>query len=308
MALPRRFGGGSGRPLGADRARLFLLAGLSLLVIAGFIGVALLATAKKNKNNLNNQAVVYQEAQIELVPVLVPVRKIEQGTPFEPGMFRRENRPKISLTTGIVRDFEQIKGQYARALIIADQPLHQDFVTPVRPISNITSSIPDGYRAVTIRVDAKSAVEGWAVPGARVDVVWATRVGDEQGLSVIVENAKILSAERSSEAAPVGVLGAVATVPSTVTLLVTAEEANKIQLASLTGTLSLSLRGASDTGKGSGGSVISVKDLLDKKQPNLEQKKNNKCSAKVRTCKGKVCEELCLTADGELVPRSQAEE
>jgi Flp pilus assembly protein CpaB len=67
----------------------------------------------------------------------------------------------------------------------------------------------------------------------------------------------VLSAERSldEQVAPG------AAVPSTVTLLVTAQDASKIQLASTTGSLSLSLRGDEDTTGSSGGGTVTVDDL-----------------------------------------------
>lgn len=151
---------------------------------------------------------------------------------------------------------------YARSAISKDSPVHQDFITSIRPTNLITANIPEGYRAVTIRVDATSSVEGWARAGANVDVVWASTIRGRQGVTVIVQNAKVLSAERQVETGT----QPGTPVPSTVTLLVTADDAAKIQLATTTGSLSLSLRGDDDTGKGSTGRSITVDDLLGSSQ------------------------------------------
>jgi pilus assembly protein CpaB len=189
--------------------------------------------------------------------VLVPVREIEAGLALEPTMFRREPRPQVGVSPRVVRDFEEIQGLFARSLIVPGQPLHRDYITTVKPTNAITANIPEGHRAVTISVDARSSVEGWVRPGARVDVIWASSIRGRPGVTVIVQNALVLSAERNPD--PKVQPGA--PVPNTVTLLVTADDAARINLAQTTGSLTLQLRGDNDPGKGRAGGSITVEDL-----------------------------------------------
>jgi pilus assembly protein CpaB len=239
-----------------------------------------------------------------MIEVLVPVQNVEQGKQLDPSMFRKEKRIKDGLSPKVVKEFEEIQGFYAKTLIVADQPLHQDYITRTRPVNEIIQQIPEGYRAVTIRVDQISSVEGWARPGALVDVVWASRVNGQAAVTVIVESAKILSAERVTEAqkeqgqqqqqpgAPV---------PSTVTLLVTSDDANKIQLATTAGSLSLNLRGDNGGMKGSTGGTITVDDLLLKRGG--EEKLEQECKGRLKTCsKDGKCETLCMLPNGSMVP------
>jgi pilus assembly protein CpaB len=198
------------------------------------------------------------EPGLRLVDVLIPIEQIEAGSPLEPTMFRRDQRPAVAVNPRVVKDFEEIKGQWARSLIVAGQPLQREYVTSVRPTNAIAPLIPEGHRAVAISVNAISGVEGWARAGAKVDVVWASRIRGQPGVTVIVQNAKVLSAERQVE----GASQPGAPIPSTVTLLVTAEDAQKIQLAQTTGSLSLSLRGDNDPGKGEAALSITIADLL----------------------------------------------
>jgi pilus assembly protein CpaB len=244
--------------------------------------------------------VQHDEPAIRMEQVLVPVQQIEAGGQLDPAMFRLESRPQLGLSSRVAHSFEEIRGQYAKALLNAGEPLHLDSITPQRPINPLTASIPDGYRAVTIPVDITSAVEGWAVPGTRVDVVWQGKLRGEPSVTVIVQNAKILSANKNIN--PDGKQSEAA--PSTVTVLVTAEDANKIQLARTAGTLTLSLRGDNDPGKGNFGGSMTLDSILNSSSDKKHQDKKEGV-VKLRGANG-VTEEFVLK-DGKLVPLSQAQ-
>jgi pilus assembly protein CpaB len=270
-----------------DKLKVVLVISLVLACTAAAVGLILIsseptpATAKT--------VVVEKEAEIRMVDVLIPIRNIEAGVALEPSMFRREPRPQVGVSSRVIQDFERIKGHFARSLIIPGQPLHEDYITNVKPASVITPRIPEGFRAVTIRVDARSSVEGWARPGSRVDVHWSSIIRGEQAVTTIVENAEVLSAERQVDSN----YAAGSAVPSTVTLLVSADDSKRIQLASNTGSLSLSLRGDYDTGKGSRSGSLTVRDLLGQAP-----------AAKTEsTCQGTMrigAEEFCVRPGGKL--------
>ena len=239
---------------------LGLIGGIALVVCLAIAGLLLVTPGKNEATQQTKRAAAPQgSAPIEMIEVLIPIQRIEAGQELLPSLFRKDSRPKQGLSARAVRDFEEVKGQYSRSLIAADSPLLLDYVTPIKPSSIMTASIPEGYRAVTIRVNAQSAVEGWARPGARVDVIWAAKIRGERTVSTIVHNAKILSAQSSMNTA-VDESGKVG-IPSTVTLLVTAKNAQKIQLAKGSGSLSLLLRGDTDV-KASDGTPLTTSDLI----------------------------------------------
>jgi pilus assembly protein CpaB len=180
---------------------------------------------------------------IKVVDVVVPLRDVKAGSELDTSSFGVESRPETSVSSKTLRDIQNIKGKYAALDIISGQPLLADFVTDKRPSTAIQNRIPEGFRMVTIMVDATSSVEGWARPGARVDVTW---IGTQDGgpvAKIVVEAAEILSYNGGTDG-PEGSgtkeedVGA----PSTVSLLVTKDDALKIQLSQTTGRLSLSLR------------------------------------------------------------------
>jgi pilus assembly protein CpaB len=256
--MARHFGG-INQNRQADRARAVVLVSVFFVIIFSVTAFYLLSTAEKPEEAAPARVVVEREAEIKMVDVLVPVRDIEAGDGLEATMFRRDSRPVVGVSEFTVRDFEEIRGQYARSLIVKGQPLSRQYITAVKPVNQLTASIPEGYRAVSINVNTRSAVEGFVRPGARVDVVWASRIRGRPGVTIIVENAKVLSADRATADSD---NNPNTPVPTTVTLLVTSADASKIQLATTAGELTLQLRGDQDSGKNSVGSSITIDDLF----------------------------------------------
>jgi Flp pilus assembly protein CpaB len=199
---------------------------------------------------VRNPVTVVINQPIARVEVIVPKIEILTGSVLSADMFRTVSLPESQVNRAAIRSYSEIDGFYAKTLLVPEQPLTRDFLTPIKPSSDVISEIPEGFRAVTIRVDARTSVEGWARAGARVDVVWSSSVNGKPTISVIVENAKILSAERQiaqqQQQQQVENPEQPAPMPTTVTLLVQADDANRIQLASVSGSMSLSLRGLSD--------------------------------------------------------------
>ncbi len=176
------------------------------------------------------------------INIIVPIDNIQPGTPLDATMFRVDRRPEVVVGPEIVREAEEIKNLYTRGLLVANQPVNRDLLTSLRPTSALTASIPAGYRAVSIPVDAVSSVQGWAQPGARVDVVWVTEFTGEKKAAIIAPNSLVLSANRRTEgSAEESGNKEGHEIPSTVTLLLPTKDAMKLRLASLNGRLSMVL-------------------------------------------------------------------
>jgi pilus assembly protein CpaB len=180
---------------------------------------------------------------VQLRPVLVPVRDIEPNEALNPALFRLERRPESAVPVVALDDPEQASGQYSKGFLLKGQPVPKRAITANPPASHIRDSIPDGYRAVSIRVNEVSSVSGWVSPGSQVDVLWIRKARNEFSLVPLVENAQVIAVERTTqqEVKPGG------PIPATVTLVAVAEDANKIQLASSSGSLRLNLRNRTES-------------------------------------------------------------
>jgi Flp pilus assembly protein CpaB len=299
-----------------EQARRIVIVCLVLLVLFSGVGALFLYSASPKEEGEKKKPEVRTiflepEPEVDLTPVLVPNVVLRPGSGLDPTMFRVESMPKEKVPPRSVRSYEEIQGLFVKDMVPANQPVLVDHLTRTQPNSAITANIPEGFRAVTILVDERTSVEGWARPGARVDVVWATEIRGEKAVSVIVQNAKVLSAQRQAIGAmavgpdgqPIGPDGQpIGGVPNTVTLLVSVEDAAKIQLGSTTGSLSLSLRGDKDGGAGGSAPAITLTDLLAKSRPDAEKKKR-KGIIRIRKPNGEY-EEMVLE-EGRLVPAEE---
>jgi pilus assembly protein CpaB len=170
----------------------------------------------------------------------VATDKIEPGTPLDPSRFKKETRPVISSGAKVVKSFEKLRGAYAASFIAAGQPLLTDYITTKAPVNEIQANIPEGFRAVSVSVDDVSNVEGWVRAGAKVDVMLASQMASKPVITLLAQNAKVLSTGKVQGGK--GGRGS-----TTITIMVTVDEATKIQLASSAGVMSLALRGDEDT-------------------------------------------------------------
>jgi pilus assembly protein CpaB len=216
---------------------------------------------------------IEKEPTVETVVLLVPKKDILPGQKLSSDDFMLTVRPKDLVPQGSLSKFEQIINLESTALLVKDTPITQQMVMNPKLSNPIISSIEPGYRAVTILVNATSAVEGWATAGAYVDVHWVTNSFGDYTVNLLAQNAKILSAERQAETAQTGSTNQqqAAVIPTTVTLLLTDRDAQKISLASTGGELKLHLRGTEDANKASQATVLTMNDLLggtdDSKMP-----------------------------------------
>ena len=126
-------------------------------------------------------------------------------------------------------------------------------------MEGVASIIPHGKRAVSVSVADAASAAGLIQPRSKVDVI-VTRAGtlNESVSNMILQDIQVLSVGRVTElqlapsdgksAAPAAAQVA-STAARAVTLLVTPEEASKLELAKNAGRISLSLRNPSDSGR-----------------------------------------------------------
>ena len=143
-------------------------------------------------------------------------------------------------------------------------------------------------RAITIRVDVTSAVEGWASSGSIVDVLLV----EKDRTTVIAEQVKILSAERVVK--PIDNNFTSPSVPSTVTLLVTQQQALALTTAVPRGKISFALRSKQDADDWYDKDFTPEK--LHNHQPQTNKDKTIKGFVAVQTKDGE--KKYALTEDG----------
>jgi Flp pilus assembly protein CpaB len=216
---------------------------LSALFCSGFVyftNAIKVYTIKSDSDAASERTILVNE--FDKVTVPVPIQKVSAGTSVSDIKFKYVEFPKHQLPHGAVTKLDEIHSAVVTAALPADLPLFRSNLSfTYSPTNPVVERIPEGMRAVTVKVDATTAVEGWASSGSLVDVLLIT----DKGTSVVAEKVKILSAERSLD--PIE-NNDTPEVPSTVTLLVTQEQSLSVMAATSQGKLAFALRNDSDEG------------------------------------------------------------
>lgn len=228
------------------------------------------------------------------VTLYVPDREVSAGTKLSDVTFKEVYWPRNQVPPNAVVDISEIKNQYAKISLAASVPIQRNMLSMVQGRAGLP--VTPGNRAVSIEVDPTSSIEGYALPGTKVDVILTYYENNNLTSKVIVENARVLSLggeTRSVETRHVG--NGPATLSKTITLDVAPQDALKIKTAGKIGQLSLTLRDPGDT-KGVDSPVFDAKGFAG-------EVKNDKPVSKVCT-KGKMRMggiEYVIQCDGSMV-------
>jgi pilus assembly protein CpaB len=182
---------------------------------------------------------------VKKVNVLVAKKNLDMGilvkAPqdlFVEKQFTLGDEPKNAVV-----NLEVLKAKYLKRSLRKD-----DWITPddlADSVGGINWQLPEGHRAIGIRVSTEGIAGGWAsLPGSRVDIISTVRRGsdDDSFSQVLLEDVLVLAADGWNKTNDQG--GAMPA--SVVTLALTAEDALKVTLGSQMGPLHLMLRKQGD--------------------------------------------------------------
>ena len=176
--------------------------------------------------------------------IVVAVRRIELGERLTSADLRAIPWPDVAKPAGA---FGRIDDCLDRALImpvVENEPVLEEKLAPREAGGGLSVAIPEGMRAISVRVDDVVSVAGFVVPGTRVDVLVTgpTPTGDSVTRTVL-QDLRVLAVGQKSEPDREGK-------PQTytvVTLQVLPEEAEKLTMASTEGKIHLALRNTIDS-------------------------------------------------------------
>lgn len=132
--------------------------------------------------------------------------------------------------------------------IVKNEPILKAKLASKEAGSGLPPVIPEGMRAVSVRVDEVVGVAGYVLPGTRVDVLATANPSDQRSdttTKVILSNVQVVTAGTRMEQDPQNTKPVQVTV---VTLLVFPEQAERLALASNEGKIQLALRNPLDQG------------------------------------------------------------
>ena len=206
---------------------------LVFMVLALLLGLAAAAYAANWLQKQGSEATV---------AVLVAKRDLPMGTRLQPDMLETVRWPKAALIQDPLSTWEQAQDRVIQMTVLRGEPLMMSKLAPVGEKGGLSSVLSPGQRAITVKVNEIVGVAGFALPGNFVDVMVNTADEKEQPISkIVIERIQVLAVAQdvsSNEYKP--------RVVNAVTLQVTPQQAEQIDLARSVGTLSLVLRSQSD--------------------------------------------------------------
>ncbi len=223
-----------------------------------------------------------QQSATGVTRVAVAATEISLGQRIAPEMVKIVDWPSGSVPTGAVDDPKKLQDRVVRSALQRGEPILEAKLAPVGTQGGLSAVIGEGRRAITVRVNDVIGVAGFALPGNYVDIIVNTQKdgdranGKDQAISkIVLEHILVLAVaqEASRDETKPRVVNAV-------TLEVTPEEAEKIDLARSVGNLSLVLRNQVDPAAATtaGATKASLLDL--KEMARAEDKKTASVSGK----------------------------
>ncbi len=173
---------------------------------------------------------------------------INLGARISPDMVRLVDWPASVQPPGTIKDDKQLDGRVARSSITRGEPILESKLAPPGTQGGLSAVVAEGKRAMTVRVNDVVGVAGFALPGNYVDILVNTieegqrSQGKDASISkIVLERILVLAVAQESsrdETKP--------KVVNAVTLELSPDQVEKLDLARSVGTLSLVLRNQID--------------------------------------------------------------
>jgi pilus assembly protein CpaB len=181
--------------------------------------------------------------------ILIAAADISLGQRLAPEMFKLTDWPSGSVPKGAFTDPQQVNGRVLKSNLVMGEPVSEAKLAPAGTLGGLSALISEGKRAITVRVNDVIGVAGFALPGNYVDIIVSTQKEAQPGPDAREQSISKIVLERILVLAVAQEVSRDETKPkvvNAVTLEVTPEQAEKLDLARSVGTLSLALRNQVD--------------------------------------------------------------
>ena len=215
------------------------------LVLVGALIFGVLAAVSVSRYLSSAQAYTKNLNKVAVAKVAIPI-----GSKIIPEQIMVVQFPKESTPDGAFESPEKLAGRVAVTNIAAREPITESRLAPEGTAAGLSAIIPEGYRAMTVKVDDAAGISGFIMPGTMVDVVVVIDPREGSGMQdpiskIVLQNIKVLAngqnIDKPKDEREANSVKAV-------TLQVTPEQAEKLALATSEGKLQLMMRSQIDQG------------------------------------------------------------
>lgn len=187
-------------------------------------------------------SVVQVKAQASGGKVVVVEQPIEAGQAIAAAQVKTIDWPGSAVPQNASTRSAEVVGRIARVSMIPGEAVLPGKLAPINASGGLSSIIPEGKRAITVKVNEVIAVAGFALPGSYVDVLVSGKDASGQPFSrTVLSRVKVLAVAQETASEPDK-----PKVVNAVTVELTPTESEKLDLARNIGKLSLVLRNEFD--------------------------------------------------------------
>lgn len=188
------------------------------------------------------------QANLKVRRIAVANADINLGTRLTPDMIRLADWPADSVPVGAFTNIQELDTRVTRAALQRGEPVLGAKLALPGASGGLSAVVAEGKRAMTVRVNDVVGVAGFALPGNYVDILVSTQNNsvkpdnsDRSISKLVLERILVLAVAQESS-----LNDTKPKVVNAVTLEVTPEQAEKLDLARSVGQLSLVLRNQVD--------------------------------------------------------------
>ena len=218
------------------RNRIFAVLAIAILAGGGL--------AYGTYNMMNNQPV--KTVSMPTQPVVVAAADISLGTELKKEDLTVANFPAGQVPEGAFARVQDVVGRGVISPLVKNEVVIPAKLASKEAGSGLPPVIPEGMRAISVRVNEVIGVAGYVLPGTRVDVLaTANPTNNQQDITtkLILSNVQVVTAgtrieQDQEKGKPMQV--------TVVTLLVYPDQAERLALASTEGKIQLALRNPLD--------------------------------------------------------------
>jgi pilus assembly protein CpaB len=217
-----------------------------IVVLVGAVVFGLIAAVSVGRYLSNAQGFTRGMNKVVVAKVDIPA-----GEQIVAEQLTTASFPATATPDGVFDSPEKLVGRVSVVQIAAREPVTDFKLAAEGSVGGLGATIPEGYRAMAVKVDDVVGVSGFLKPGAMVDVLTVIQptsgsaTKKDPVAKIVLQNVKVLTNgqnmdkpknEREAESVRV------------VTLQVTPEQAEKLALAAVEGKLRLVMRNTIDQG------------------------------------------------------------
>jgi pilus assembly protein CpaB len=212
---------------------MFLLAAVAFLVAVGVTLFTYRALSRR------------LQPTDDTMQIVVAALPIQVGAKLTEADLRITTWPRAIPIDGSHQQIADVLGRGVLVPMVPNEPVLDSKLAGAGEGAGLTATIPDGMRAVSVKVNDVIGVAGFVIPGSRVDVILSGSPNSQGEISmskVILENIQVLAAGQNVATDDTGKPLNV----QVVTLLVTPEQSQTLALATVDGRIQLALRNPLD--------------------------------------------------------------